>query len=64
MLEANGEVLLTESGCAKYRITTYAAPSTKSAPPVDYWGRLISYQPKPISSEESQALNEENRGDR
>jgi len=64
LIETEGEVLLTESGEAKYRLTPYTAPSRKSPRPVDYWARLTSYQPKPISAIEAQALDDENRGDR
>jgi antitoxin (DNA-binding transcriptional repressor) of toxin-antitoxin stability system len=64
ILEQEGEVLLTESGEAKYRLVSYSAPSRKTPPAIDYWTRLNSYQPKPISAEASQALDDENRGDR
>ena len=64
ILEAEGEVLLTESGATKYRLTTYAVPSPQSAPSVDCWARLTASQPTPISAEAAQALHEENRGDR
>jgi len=64
IVEAEGEVLLTESGEAKYRLTRYAAPSRKTPPPVDYWARLTAYQPSPISAKEAQSLYDENRGDR
>lgn len=64
LLEAEGEVLLTESGAAKYRLTAYVAPTAKKPPAVDYWARLTALQPKPISAEAARALHEENRGDR
>jgi len=64
ILEAQGEVLLTERGEAKFRLTHYASPRAKAAPPLDYWARLTSYQPNPISAEEAQILHGENRGDR
>jgi antitoxin (DNA-binding transcriptional repressor) of toxin-antitoxin stability system len=64
LLEAEGEVLLTESGTARYRLTSYSKPMTKIPLAIDYWARLTAYQPKLISTEDAQALNEENRGDR
>jgi antitoxin (DNA-binding transcriptional repressor) of toxin-antitoxin stability system len=64
MLESEGEVLLTESGTARYRLTPYSLPKTKVPSIVNYWARLTAYQPEPISAEAAKALNEENRGDR
>ncbi|HKB90230.1 MAG TPA: hypothetical protein VKC60_06905 [Opitutaceae bacterium] len=64
ILETEGEVLLTESGKAKYRLTRYAAGPGKTPPPIDYWARLNSYHPSPISAKEAQSLYNENRGDR
>jgi antitoxin (DNA-binding transcriptional repressor) of toxin-antitoxin stability system len=64
ILEEEGEVLLTESGTAKYKLVAYSAPPKTTPPVIDYWTRLISYQPTPISAEAFQALTNENRGDR
>lgn len=64
LLDEEGEVLLTESGATKYRLTTYSAPAPKRPPPVDYWARLTQLQPSSITAEAAQALHEENRGDR
>lgn len=64
LLEEEGEVLLTERGAARYRLTSYSTPTAKIPSPVDYWARLTAYQPEPISAEAARALNEENRGDR
>jgi antitoxin (DNA-binding transcriptional repressor) of toxin-antitoxin stability system len=64
LLETEGEVLLTESGRAKYRLTPYTAPRGKAAARVDYWARLTSSQPTPMTAAQAQALHEENRGDR
>jgi antitoxin (DNA-binding transcriptional repressor) of toxin-antitoxin stability system len=64
ILEEEGEVLLTESGTAKYRLVPYSSPPKKSPPAIDYWSRLNSYQPRQISAEVSKALDDENRGDR
>jgi len=64
LLEAEGSVLLTERGRAKYRLTPYTEPTTQSPQPVDYWARLTSYQPTPLSPRAAQALQDDNRGNR
>jgi antitoxin (DNA-binding transcriptional repressor) of toxin-antitoxin stability system len=64
ILAEEGEVLLTESGKAKYRLVPYSAPLKKTPPPIDYWARLNSYQPNAISAEDARSLHDENRGDR
>jgi antitoxin (DNA-binding transcriptional repressor) of toxin-antitoxin stability system len=64
ILEEEGEVLLTESGTAKYKLVAYSVPPHGTPPAIDYWARLNSYQPRQISAEASQALDDENRGDR
>ncbi len=64
ILEEEGEVLLTESGTAKYRLVRYSTPPKKTPPAIDFWSRLKSYQPSQISAEASKALDDENRGDR
>ena len=64
ILEEEGEVLLTESGKAKYRLVPYSVPPKGTPPAIDYWIRLNSYQPRQISAKASQALDDENRGDR
>jgi hypothetical protein len=64
LVEADGEVLLSESGRTKYRLTLHTAPPAKLPSPVDYWARLTSYQPTPLTRAQAQALHDENRGDR
>ena len=63
-LAAAGEVLLTEGGQVRYRLTTYTPPPPKRSAPVDYWGRLTALQPHPLSAADSQALHQDNRGER
>jgi antitoxin (DNA-binding transcriptional repressor) of toxin-antitoxin stability system len=63
-LEAEGEVLVTDRGKPRYRLTVYAPGSKKQAGPVDYWARLNDYQPRPITSSQSRRLHDENRGER
>ena len=64
LVEAEGEVLLSESGRTKYRLGLHTARPAKTAPPVDYWARLNAYHPTPLTSAQSRALHDENRGDR
>jgi len=63
-LEAEGEVLLTERGTPRYRLVLYTPPNSAGAPAIDYWSRLQSYQPRPLSAAQSRKLHDENRGDR
>jgi antitoxin (DNA-binding transcriptional repressor) of toxin-antitoxin stability system len=64
MLETAGEVILTEKGKPRYRLTFYTPSSVEVPPPVDYWARLNSYQPKSLTDAQSRALEDENRGER
>lgn len=64
LVEAEGEVLLSESGRTKYRLTLHTERTTTAAPPVDYWKRLTAYQPIPLSKAQARTLHEDNRGDR
>jgi antitoxin (DNA-binding transcriptional repressor) of toxin-antitoxin stability system len=64
LVEAEGEVLLTERGVPKYRLMPYSPDSAETHKPVDYWARLTSYQPVALSEAEARSLHDENRGDR
>jgi antitoxin (DNA-binding transcriptional repressor) of toxin-antitoxin stability system len=64
LLESNGEVLLTEKGKPKYRLSLYTPVRAERPPAVDYWARLVAYQPQTLTAAEAQALHDENRGDR
>jgi antitoxin (DNA-binding transcriptional repressor) of toxin-antitoxin stability system len=64
LVEAEGEVLLTEKGEPRYRLALYTAARKTKPAPVDYWARLVAYQPNALTAAEAQALHEENRGDR
>jgi prevent-host-death family protein len=63
-LEADGEVVVTERGKPRYRLMLYKEPRTKPASEIDYWARLTSYQPRPLSRTQARKLHEENRGER
>lgn len=64
LVETHGEVILTERGKPRYRLTLYTPVSAAVPPPVDYWARLNSLQPRAMTREESRALHDENRGER
>ena len=64
LVEAEGEVLLSESGETKYCLTLHTVRPVTSPPPVDYWARLNAYQPTPLTRAQTQALHDDNRGDR
>jgi antitoxin (DNA-binding transcriptional repressor) of toxin-antitoxin stability system len=64
LVEAEGEVVLTEKGKPRYRLSLYTPARSTASPPVDYWARLTAYQPDVITEAQAQALHEENRGDR
>ena len=64
LVEMEGEVVLTENGTPRYRISLYVPDEVREAPPVDYWDRLNSYMPEALSAAEASALHDENRGDR
>ena len=64
-LEREGEVVVTERGTPRYRLTRYApAPASKGAPAKDYLARMRRFQPRPMSAEAAKRLEDENRGDR
>jgi antitoxin (DNA-binding transcriptional repressor) of toxin-antitoxin stability system len=65
IVETEGEVVLTERGKARYRLTLYTAPALAKSPPAkDYVARLKRHQPKPLSRAAAKALDEANRGGR
>ena len=64
LVESEGEVLLTEKGEPRYRLTLYTPSKVETPPPIDYWARLTAYQPRAMKEDEARSLDEENRGDR
>ncbi len=65
LIEAEGEVLVTERGTPRYRLTLYASTRRAKEPPAkDYVARLRRHQPRPIGAAAAKALDEENRGER
>ena len=64
IVEAEGEVLVTERGKPRYRLTLYspAAPAEPAAK--DYVARMKRHQPRPVRRGAAKALHEQNRGER
>jgi prevent-host-death family protein len=65
LVEREGEVVVTEQGTPKYRLTRYSETGRK--PPAsrkDYLKRLRRHQPRPISAASAKALHDANRGER
>jgi len=64
LVEREGEVVVTEQGTPKYRLTRYSSPVGKKPAPKNYIARLRRHQPRPISAAAAKALHDLNRGDR
>ena len=64
MLEASGEVILTEKGKPRYRLPLLYAKWRGGAASCGLRARLNSYQPKSLTDAQSRALEDENRGER
>jgi hypothetical protein len=52
-----GEVVVTERGQAAYVIRPYTKPKKAKPKKIDYYARLLSYMPKPISAETERYLD-------
>jgi len=65
LVEVEGEVIVTEKGEPKYRLTLYTPKISRGTPASkDYISRLRRYQPRSMSPVASRALNKQNRGER
>jgi antitoxin (DNA-binding transcriptional repressor) of toxin-antitoxin stability system len=64
LIEQEGEVVVTEQGTPKYRLTRYASADRTAPPRKDYLARLRRHQPHPISTAAAKALHEADRGER
>ena len=65
LIERQGEVVVTDRGAARYRLTLYTPAGGSHVPaPKDYLARLRRYQPHPISAAAARALHDANRGGR
>lgn len=63
-VEEFGSVVITDNGVPSFVIkpVAKARPKRKALP--DYYARLLKYQPKALSAKATEALHEENRGER
>ena len=64
VIEREGEIIVTHRGTPAYVLRPYHAPPPSNVAPVNYFERLKSRQPRPISAKTSRALDEADRGER
>ena len=62
-IEREGEVIITDRGKAAFILRAYTEKPKKMKAQPDYYARLLSYMPKPISAEAERRL-EADRDDR
>ena len=56
-LDREGQVIITDRGKAAFLLTTYQAPKKPRRPRIDYYARLLSYMPKPMSAAAMRAMD-------
>lgn len=65
LVEQEGEVVVTDQGTPRYRLTLYTPVDRKTAPAAkNYMARLRRHQPRRMSAAMARALHDANRGDR
>jgi antitoxin (DNA-binding transcriptional repressor) of toxin-antitoxin stability system len=64
LVDVEGEVIVTDKGTPRYRLTSFTPPRKKKPTPKDYLGRMARHQPRAMTRRVSRSLHEENRGDR
>lgn len=65
LVEEQGEVIVTDQGTPRYRLTLYTPAAPGGAPRAkDYLARLRRHQPRALSAAATRALDDENRGTR
>ncbi len=65
LVEQQGEVIVTDQGTPRYRLTSYVSTEPKKRPAVkDYMARLRRHQPRPLGAAAAASLHDANRGDR
>ena len=65
LIEEEGEVLVTDQGTPRYRLTRYTPRGDKRTPAAkDYLARMRRHQRRPISAAAARALHDINRGQR
>jgi antitoxin (DNA-binding transcriptional repressor) of toxin-antitoxin stability system len=63
MVETQGEVIVTDKGQPKYKLTLFTpGPERKKRVVKDYLARLRRHQARPISKAAAKSLHDENRG--
>ena len=61
-IEREGEVIITDRGKAAFVLRAFTEKPKKTKPPIDYYARLLSYMPKPISAEAERRLEADRDG--
>ena len=64
LVEVEGEVVVTDQGIPRYRLTRHVPGDGKRPPPKDYQARLRRHQPRALSAAAARALHDANRGER
>jgi antitoxin (DNA-binding transcriptional repressor) of toxin-antitoxin stability system len=65
LVEEAGEVIVTDQGTPRYRLTAYTPADRKPAPgPKDYMARLHRHQPRRLGARAARSLHDANRGER
>jgi hypothetical protein len=64
LIDREGEVIVTDQGTPRYRLTRYTVSRRRTPAAKDYMARLRRHQPRPLSRRAAQALRDENRGAR
>lgn len=70
LIEREGEVILSDQGRPAFVISEHPARQmrrmarSRKSQKIDYYARLLSYMPEPISAEASRAIHELNRAER
>jgi prevent-host-death family protein len=65
IVETEGEVIVTDKGQPKYKLTLYTpASSRKTEGTKDYMARLRRHQARPLRPAAAKSLHDENRGER
>jgi prevent-host-death family protein len=64
IVEAEGEVIVTDKGRPKYKLTLYTPTQAKrTGRPKDYIARMRRFQKRPLSRAAAKSLEVENRGE-
>jgi antitoxin (DNA-binding transcriptional repressor) of toxin-antitoxin stability system len=64
LVEAEGEVIVTDQGTPRYRILRYTPAPAQRPAPKNYMRRMRRHQPRPLGAAAARALDQENRGER